>query len=66
LLDFASLPFLRQFRIADIEWFDAQNWPDLHLWLQAFLTSQRFDRVMHKYSPWHEGEQGVDFPPQGI
>lgn len=66
LLDFASLPFLRQFRIADIEWFDAQNWPDLHLWLQAFLRSQRFDRVMHKYSPWHEGEQGVDFPPQGI
>ena len=66
LLDFASLPFLRQFRIADIEWFDAQAWPDLHRWLQAFLGSSRFDRVMHKYSPWRDGEQGVDFPPQGI
>ena len=66
LLDFASLPFLRQFRIADIEWFDAQKWPDLHLWLQAFLKSPRFDRVMRKYAPWREDEQGVDFPLEGI
>ena len=66
LLDFASLPFLRQFRIADIEWFDAQNWPNLHIWLQTFLMSPRFERIMYKYSPWREGEQGVDFPPQGI
>jgi len=62
LLDFACLPFIRQFRIADSVWFDEQEWPDLHKWLQAFLTSSRFERVMYKYSPWCEGEQGVDFP----
>ncbi|MGB2509448.1 MAG: glutathione S-transferase N-terminal domain-containing protein, partial [Candidatus Puniceispirillaceae bacterium] len=27
LLDFASLPFVRQFRIADPDWFDDQSWP---------------------------------------
>ena len=62
LLDFACLPFIRQFRIADSVWFDEQEWPDLHKWLQAFLTSSRFESVMYKYSPWREGEQGVDFP----
>jgi glutathione S-transferase len=30
LLDFASLPFVRQFRIADPDWFQAQPWPHLH------------------------------------
>ena len=62
VLDFACLPFIRQFRIADSIWFDEQSWPALHKWLQAFLSSSRFERVMQKYSPWHEGEQGVDFP----
>ncbi|MGB0584466.1 MAG: glutathione S-transferase N-terminal domain-containing protein, partial [Candidatus Puniceispirillaceae bacterium] len=33
LLDFASLPFVRQFRIADPDWFDNQSWPHLHAWL---------------------------------
>ena len=66
LLDYACLPFIRQFRIADSEWFDQQNWPHLHPWLQSFFASARFERVMQKYSPWCDGEQGVDFPPQCI
>ncbi|MGB1863724.1 MAG: glutathione S-transferase [Candidatus Puniceispirillum sp.] len=66
LLDYACLPFIRQFRIADSEWFDQQNWPHIHPWLQSFFASARFERVMQKYSPWRDGEQGVDFPPQCI
>ena len=27
LADYAALPFVRQFRIADITWFDDQDWP---------------------------------------
>ena len=53
-LDFASLPFIRQFRIADPEWFDQQDWPRLHPWLQDFLESSRFAGVMKKYKPWAE------------
>lgn len=63
VLDFASLPFVRQFRIADPQWFDAQPWPYLHRWLSAFLTSPRFARIMHKYAPWDVAALPVLFPP---
>ena len=62
LLDFAALPFVRQFRIADPTWFDAQPWPHLHHWLQAFLESRQFASVMRKYAVWQEGGDGVTFP----
>ena len=62
LLDFATLPFVRQFRIADPTWFDAQPWPHLHHWLQAFLESRQFASVMKKYAVWQEGGDGVTFP----
>ncbi len=48
--DFATLPFVRQFRIADPVWFDAQPWPHLHHWLQTFLASGQFASVMKKYA----------------
>ena len=62
VLDYASLPFIRQFRIADSEWFDAQNWPYLHKWLQSFLASTDFQSVMKKYLPWSEDAGGQIFP----
>ena len=52
LLDYATLPFIRQFRIADMDWFDARDWPALHPWLQDFLTSDRFADIMQKYPQW--------------
>ncbi|MGB0810846.1 MAG: glutathione S-transferase, partial [Candidatus Puniceispirillaceae bacterium] len=61
LADYAALPFVRQFRIADITWFDDQDWPAVHLWLQAFLASQRFAAIMHKYTPWKPGDAPVVF-----
>jgi len=62
ILDAASLPFIRQFRGVDITWFDAQPWPFLHAWLAAFLGSDAFANVMHKYPPWRPPEDGVRFP----
>ena len=58
LMDYASLPFIRQFRIADESWFDEQEWPFLQAWLQDFLTSEMFSSVMVKYALWQE-----DAPP---
>ena len=57
LLDFATLPFVRQFRIADDAWFDSQPWPALHSWLQGFLQSGLFASVMVKYKPWLETQE---------
>ena len=62
LLDFATLPFVRQFRIADPVWFDAQPWPHLHHWLQDFLESRQFASVMKKYAIWQQGADPVSFP----
>ena len=62
LLDFATLPFVRQFRIADPVWFDAQPWPHLHHWLQDFLESRQFASVMKKYAIWQHGADAVSFP----
>ena len=61
-MDFAILPFIRQFRIADSKWFDSQPWPYLHRWLQDFLGSAAFLQVMVKYPLWQEGANAVRFP----
>jgi glutathione S-transferase len=61
LLDYASLPFVRQFRIADPPWFDAQEWPHLASWLTAFLESAQLAAIMEKYPLWQEGEAGFVF-----
>jgi hypothetical protein len=55
------LPFIRQFRIADESWFDAQEWPFLQAWLQDFLASDMFRSVMVKYELWQEGAPPVLF-----
>jgi glutathione S-transferase len=49
--DICVAPFVRQFRIADPEWFDSQEWPALHAWLQAYLESPDFKAIMVKVRP---------------
>ena len=61
LADYAALPFIRQFRIADSDWFDQQDWPAVHHWLQAFLNSNRFADIMEKYTPWQPDGEPVLF-----
>jgi len=66
MIDYAVLPFIRQCRIANSDWFDAQNQlEDLHRWLQNFLTSDIFNIVMHKYDVWQDDHKPVSFPPDG-
>ena len=49
-LDILILPFIRQFRIADQEWFDSQqNIPGIQRVLMNFLDSNIFKSVMNKY-----------------
>lgn len=56
IADFAILPFVRQFAFIDKSWFDAQDWPRLQAWLDAFITSDRFAAIMTRYDQWHEGD----------
>ena len=62
-LDILILPFIRQFRIADQEWFDSQqNIPGIQRVLMNFLDSNIFKSVMNKYEEWSEGSDAIYFP----
>ena len=62
-LNDALFPFVRQFANHDRDWFDAQNWDNLHDWLADNLSCDEFTLCMKKYSQWHEGDDLVIFPP---
>ena len=62
-LNDALFPFVRQFANHDRDWFDAQNWENLHLWLADNLSSDEFALCMKKYPQWCEGDELVTFPP---
>ena len=62
-LDISILPFIRQFRIADIEWFDNQNKiKNIKNIILNFLDSELFKDVMNKYDVWEENTKPVFFP----
>ncbi|TAL90469.1 MAG: glutathione S-transferase [Candidimonas sp.] len=62
LADMAIAPFVRQFAQVNADWFGAQPWPKLQVWLQAWLDSELFGKVMGKFPVWIPGTTGVRFP----
>ena len=62
LADFAILPFVRQFANTDSAWFASQDWTNVIGWLNRFLNSSDFSKVMKKLPPWAEGQEPVYFP----
>lgn len=63
LADMAIAPFVRQYAHTDRDWFRSQDWPALVGWLDSFLESTVFVRIMQKYAPWAPDQQVVLFPP---
>ena len=62
-LDISILPFIRQFRIANPEWFDQQiEIKNIKRLLNNFLESSLFKDVMFNYKVWEEGKEPVYFP----
>ena len=62
-LDISILPFIRQFRIADSEWFDSQ--PEIKKvkrLLNNFMVSKLFKDIMHNYQVWDSKSKTVYFP----
>ncbi len=55
LSDAAILPFVRQFAAVDPDWFAAQDLPRVQAWLEAFLGSALFARVMAVREQWRGG-----------
>ncbi len=62
-LDIAILPFIRQFRIADPEWFDScLEIKKVQKLLNHFLESDLFKKIMFKYDEWNIQNEPVYFP----
>lgn len=62
LVDFAVLPFIRQFALVDWDWFSQADYPKLQNWLNGFLQSDLFEQVMYKYPQWQAGDEITVFP----
>jgi glutathione S-transferase len=61
--DYAILPFVRQFRIANEAWFDGMSGCDaLKAWLGDFLMSNLLEQAMPKLKPWQPGDAPLTFP----
>ena len=60
-VDIVLLPFIRQFRIADMEWFDSLPYDNIKVWLSKFLDSFLLNIIMKKYDLWKEGDLAIVF-----
>ena len=61
-LDIAILPFVRQFRIADIAWFDeSMPYKNVHAWLMRFMDWDTFNKIMIKNKPWKINDKPTYF-----
>lgn len=56
LTDMAIAPFVRQFALADWQWFFQTPYVHVQDWLNTFITSAAFVQVMEKHPPWREGD----------
>jgi glutathione S-transferase len=62
-LDISILPFIRQFKIADPEWFENQkDISEVNKLLYKFLYSDLFKNIMYKYEVWETDSKAVFFP----
>ena len=62
-LDISILPFIRQFRIANPEWFDSlRQINKIKKILKNYLDSEDFKKIMLKYDEWELGSDPVYFP----
>jgi glutathione S-transferase len=62
--DIGIAPFVRQFAHVDLDWFNAQDWPDLIRWLDVFKASEAFKSVMTKHPRWNAGDPVTLYPAE--
>ena len=61
LLDLALMPFIRQFARVERQWYLQAPYPKLRQWLNHYLQSKMFTKVMAKYPLWIELKQDYLF-----
>lgn len=61
LTDLAILPFIRQFARVERQWYLQAPYPKLRQWLNNYLQSSMFSKVMTKHPIWLETKEVVVF-----
>ena len=61
-VDYAIVPFVRQFAGVDEDWFASAPYPRVRDWLTRFVNSELFENVMGKYPQWLAGDREPIFP----
>lgn len=62
VIDLAIFPFVRQFAMVDMQWFEQSEYVLLRKWLEALMTSEKFLSIMEKYPLWAAESQPITFP----
>jgi glutathione S-transferase len=57
LLDIALLPFIRQFARVERQWYLQSPYPKLRQWLNNYLQSPMFSKVMMKVDVWKKNDE---------
>jgi len=61
LVDYAVLPFIRQFAKVERQWYLSSPYPKLQQWLKSHLDSLLFSKVMRKHPLWLKNHEEVMF-----
>lgn len=61
LADIALLPFIRQFARVERQWYLQSPYPKVRQWLNNYLQSPMFTKVMAKYPLWLDNQNVVLF-----
>jgi len=61
LVDYAILPFIRQFSRVDRKWYLQAPYPNLQRWLERHYQNPIFSKAMKKYPQWLDNKESVLF-----
>lgn len=61
LADIALLPFIRQFAKVERRWYLQSSYPQLKRWLNRYLQSAMFTKVMAQYPLWSSEQAVIKF-----
>ncbi|UJF20703.1 glutathione S-transferase [Shewanella sp. OMA3-2] len=61
LADLALMPFVRQFARVERQWYLQSPYPKLRQWLNCYLQSKMFSKVMSQHSMWLDLKEDVVF-----
>jgi len=61
LVDYAILPFIRQFSNVDKKWYKQTPYPKLQQWLENHYQNPLFAKAMTKYPQWLDSNEVVIF-----